>query len=243
MLEVVDLGKNYGRTAALASVSFSLPPGICIVAGPNGAGKTTLLRTLTGAERPSAGTITLDGVDVLSDPWKARRHISYLSDAVPLYGDLSVEDHLIYRGRLKGLSSKRLRARIRHVTELLDLKPVYTRYTSLLSAGQRKRVGIADALLSDSRLLAIDEPYDGLDPVHCEMLTKALESLSRHTVIMLATHRLDAVEKTKSTCLVLASGRLAAKIDVATRPEGTTLTEAVANSVAAFYTSTPEALA
>ena len=240
MLDVAQLRKTYGATVALSSLTFSLDPGICIVAGPNGAGKTTLLRTVCGAERPTSGSVLLDGVDVHGGGLRIRRHISYLSDGVPLYNDLTVENHLIYRGRLKGLSSRRLRARIRHVTEILDLKPIYTWQTGCLSAGQRKRVGIADAMLTDVRLLAIDEPFDGLDLPHCEMLSRALLSLSRHTLVMLATHRLDVAGDLGGVCMVLASGALAARIDVSARPAGESLSSSVGAALRAFYASAPE---
>lgn len=210
MLEVRNLVKRYGAATALAGVSFSIDPGICAIVGPNGAGKTTLLRTVTGAERADSGTVTLDGMDVYANAPRIFRHIGYLSDQVPLYRDLTVEDHLLYRGRLKGLVPRRLRARVRHVTELLDLKPVFSKQTSSLSAGQRKRVGIADAMLTDVRVLAIDEPFEGLDADHCEMLAAAFASAARHTLVLLATHRFDVLEKAGGTCLVLASGALAA---------------------------------
>lgn len=209
MLEAAKLRKTYGNTVALAGASFSLAPGICIVAGPNGAGKTTLLRAVTGAERADSGTVALDGMDVYSDNLRVFRHISYLSDRVPLYADLTVEDHLRYRGRLKGLVPRRLRARLRHVTDALDLRPVFTKRTGALSAGQRKLVGIADAMLTDSRLLAIDEPFAGMDDLHCETLAAALKSVSRHTLVLLATHRFDVLERLEGTCMVLAAGEIA----------------------------------
>lgn len=241
MLEVSNLRKTYGGTVALDGVTFNLEPGIYLVAGPNGAGKTTLLRTLTGAEVPSAGSILLEGIDISSDRMRLRRHINYLSDSVPLYRDMTVEGHLIYRGRLKGLSSRRLRARIRHVTESLGLKAIYTKSTASLSAGQRKCVGIADAMLTDSRLLAIDEPFDALDSLHCEMLTKALTSAARHTVILLATNRLDAAEAIAGKCIVLTSGSLAGIFDTSNRPEGTTLSQAVSETLRKYYSTAPEA--
>ena len=237
MLEATKLRKNYGGTVALDSVSLSLNPGICIVAGPNGAGKTTLLRTVSGAEHPTSGSVTLDGMDVHGDSLRMRRQISYLSDAVPLYRDLSVEDHLLYRGRLKGLSAMRLRARIRHVSELLDLKPIYTRPTASLSGGQRKRVGIADAMLTEVRLLAIDEPFAGVDETHCEMLVAAFASVSRHTLVMLATHRLDSAALLGGTCVVLASGALAATFPCSASPGGGSLAAGVAEAVRAHYAS------
>lgn len=242
MLEVEKLRKRYGNTTALSDVTFSLPPGICIVAGPNGAGKTTLLRAITGAERADSGTVTIDGIDVYGGGIRMLRHISYLSDRVPLYADLTVEDHLNYRGKLKGISPRRLRARIKHLSDLLDLRPVFTKRTSALSAGQRKRVGIADAMLTDSRLLAIDEPFAGLDKQHCEILAKALASFSRHTLVMLATHRFDATEGLSGKCLVMSSGELAGIFDfggeAADQPP---LGERVADTIRNFYANGQEA--
>lgn len=209
MLEAEKLVRNFGDTTALAGISFSLNPGICVVAGPNGAGKTTLLRAVSAVDPADSGRVMLDGMDVYSGNPRIRRHISYLSDSVPLYRDLTVEDHLQYRGRLKGLPARRLRARIRHVTDLLDLRPVFTRRTSALSAGQRKRVGIADAMLTDSRVLAIDEPFDGLDADHRALLAKALRGVARHTLVMLATHVFDALDSAQGTCMVLSHGEIA----------------------------------
>lgn len=240
MLEVSNLRKTYGGTVALDNVTFNLEPGIYLVAGPNGAGKTTLLRTLSGAELPTSGSVSLEGNDIFGDRMRVRRHINYLSDSVPLYKDMTIEGHLVYRGRLKGLSSRRLRARIRHVIESLGLKAIYTKSTASLSAGQRKCVGIADVMLTDSRLLAIDEPFDALDSIHCEMLCKALASAARHTVILLATNRLDAAEAIDGKCIVLTSGSLAGIFETANRPEGTTLAQAVAETLRKHYSTAPE---
>ena len=239
MLEAVKLERRYGATPALAGVSFSLPPGICAVTGPNGAGKTTLLRAVTGAERADSGTLALDGADVYSSIPKIFRHISYLSDRVPLYSDLNVEDHLLYRGRLKGLSPRRLRARIRHLADILDLTPVFAKRTSSLSAGQRKRAGIADALLSDVRLLAIDEPFEGLDAPHCAMVADALAGIARHTLVMLATHRADVLDGHSGTCLVLSSGALAAQFPFGPG-DATPLAPRIAAALQAHYRRGPE---
>lgn len=242
MLEVDKLRKRYGNTTALADVTFSLPPGICVVAGPNGAGKTTLLRAVTGAERADSGSVKIDGIDVYAGGLHMLRHISYLSDRVPLYADLTVEDHLNYRGKLKGMSPRRLRARIKHLSDLLDLRPVFTKRTSALSAGQRKLVGIADAMLVDSRLLAIDEPFAGLDRQHCEILVKALASFSRHTLVMLATHRFDVAEGLAGKCLVMSSGEIAGIFDFNGAEAGRQpLGDRVADTIRTFYAKGLEA--
>lgn len=210
MLKAEHLKKQFGNTIALADVSLSLDTGICAITGPNGAGKTTLLRVLTGAERADSGAVFLDGMPLSGDDIRILRHISYLSDKVPLYSDLTVEDHLQYRGRLKGLPPRRLRARMRHLTETLDLRQIFTKRTATLSAGQRKRVGIADAMLTDASVLAIDEPFAGVDDVHCGMILAALRSAARHSLVLLATHRFDILEKADGTCIVLATGKVAA---------------------------------
>lgn len=212
MLEVSDLTKRYGRSAALRGVSFQLENGFCLVAGANGAGKTTLLRVLAGASHASAGSASLDGINLFADPFLSHRLTSYLSDRVPLYDDLSTEDHLIYRGRLKGLSGMRLRARVRRVVEDFDLGAFRLERISRLSAGQRRRVGLADALLLDARLLLVDEPFAGLDESHARRVAELLADAGRHAVVLAATHAISTAEGLDGTCLVLSSGRLAARI-------------------------------
>ena len=219
MLEVRNLTKRFGRHEAVSDVSFDLDAGICAVTGPNGAGKTTLLRAIAGADRVAGGSVVLDGLDVFAEPMRAHRHISYLADTVPLYGDLSVEEHLTYRGRLKGLSGKRLRARLRHVMEELDLKGIATARTSSLSAGQRKRAGIADAILFETRALLIDEPFAGLDAEHVELVLDVFQTLAKHAIVMLATHDIPTVSRLDGKCLVLHSGRLAGELDISP-PDG-----------------------
>ncbi len=215
MLEVRQITRTFGHHAAVDGLSFTLDAGICVVAGPSGAGKTTLLRTLAGADKAAEGAVTLDGLDIFADPLRAHRHISYLADTVPLYRDLTVEEHLTYRGRLKGLSGRRLRARLRHVIEALDLKGIATVRTSALSAGQRKRAGIADALLCETRALLIDEPFAGLDREHVEPLLDLLATIAKHAIVLLATHDLSAVSRLEGQCLVLHAGHLAGLIPLA----------------------------
>ena len=212
MLEVRQLTRSFGRHEAVSGLTFSLDSGICVVAGPNGAGKTTLLRTIVGADKASDGFVSLDGLDVFADPMRAHRHMSYLADTVPLYKDLTVEEHLTYRGRLKGLSGRRLRARLRHVIDVLDLKSLATVRTAALSAGQRKRTGIADAILCETRVLLIDEPFAGLDEDHVAPLVEILSTIAKHAIVLLATHDLYAFEGQEGQCLVLHAGHFAGLI-------------------------------
>ena len=222
MLEVRNLTRRFGRHEAVSDVSLDLDAGICVVTGPNGAGKTTLLRALAGADRATSGSVILDGIDVFAEPMRAHRHISYLADVVPLYGDLTVEEHLTFRGRLKGLSGMRLRARLRHVVEALDLKGIATARCSSLSAGQRKRAGIADAILCETRALLVDEPFAGLDSEHVGPLLDIFQTLAKHAIVMLATHDIATVSRLDGKCIVLYSGRLAGELDISA-PGGDTL--------------------
>ena len=214
MLEVRQLTRCFGRYEAISGLTFSLDSGICLVTGPNGAGKTTLLRTLVGADKAADGSVTLDGLDVFADPMRAHRHMSYLADTVPLYKDLTVEEHLTYRGRLKGLSGRRLRARLRHVIEALDLKGLATVRTAALSAGQRKRAGIADAMLCETRVLLIDEPLAGLDEEHVGPLIDVLATVAKHSIVLLATHDLYAFDDQEGQALVLHAGHFAGLIPI-----------------------------
>lgn len=211
-LEFREITKCYGTTVALDNFSMKFKPGITFAVGPNGAGKSTLLRLAAGVTRQTAGNIIIGDFDVRFDPMKARRCISYLSDTVPLYGDLSVEEHLTYRGRLKGLSGQRLRARLRHVMERLDLISCSRERTRGLSAGLRKRVGIADSVLTDTRFLLIDEPFAGVDSEHIRLITAELTAAAKHSTVILATHRLDIAETIQGTCAVLGGGVLAGTI-------------------------------
>lgn len=208
MLEVCGLSRNFGRTAALDAVSFRLDSGVCTVIGPNGAGKTTLLRTLAGALHPTRGTASLDGVDIFNDPFAAHAKMSYLSDKVPLYTDLTVEEHLIYRGRLKALSGVRLRARVRKVINALDLGEIARERITRLSAGQRKRTGLADAFLTDCKLYLVDEPFAGLDEMHAAKFTEYVRDIAQRATVMMATHEIEIAEKCGGKFMVLREGRL-----------------------------------
>lgn len=211
-LELRELTKRFGKTVALDQLTLTLEPGIVFATGPNGAGKTTMLRLAAGLLRPSSGSVFLGDTDIAADPMKARRYTSYLSDTVPLYGDLSIEEHLTYRGRLKGLSGQRLRARLRHVMEHFDLLQHSGERTVSLSAGLRKRVGIADAMLTDSRLLLVDEPFAGVDDEHVKLIAAEFATAAKRGIVLLATHRLDIAGTLPGSCVVLNAGTLAGVI-------------------------------
>lgn len=163
MLEVDHISFSYGRHTVLDDVAFDVAPGeIVALAGPNGAGKTTLLRLLSCLLMQDSGTVRLDNINPLERPIKYRRAIGYLSEHCPLYSEMTVEEYLIYRVRLKGERSMRVRRRVSEALEDCGLEEQRKTRIRLLSQGFRKRVGLADALVQHPKLLLLDDPLAGL---------------------------------------------------------------------------------
>lgn len=214
MLDVRQVEKRFGRILALQGVSLEVPSGeIRAVVGPNGAGKSTLLGLVAGVLKPGAGQILVGGLDTAARAVPARRQMAFLPENCPLYDDLRAEEHLAFRGRLKGLSRKRLRARLRSVMESCGVEPLRRRLVGGLSQGERQRVGLADALLTEPRLLVLDEPFAGLDPEQAERIGALLAGYTRHGTVLLATNRLDLAERFCPRCTALYRGRLAGTLE------------------------------
>ena len=225
MLEVRNVEKRYAGRLALQDVSLEVLAGeIRVVVGPNGAGKSTLLGIVAGVLRAGAGQVLVGGVDAAGARADlVRRQMAFLPENCPLYNDLRVEEHLAYRGKLKGLARKRLRARLRSVMESCGVEPFRRQLAGRLSLGQRTRVGLADALLTEPRLLVLDEPFAGLDPEQAERICVLLAGCARHGTLLLATHRLDMAVRLGPRCTALFRGRLVATLD--TQSDGSPLAE------------------
>ena len=174
IVEVLNLRKKYGAIQALKGISFSIGKGEIVgFLGPNGAGKSTTLRILSGLIPADSGEAKVCGVDLAEEEGEVRRHIGYLAENNPLPEDLRVIEYLNFRARLKGLEGSRKRERTRIVLDICDLeRKVSERKIGNLSKGFRQRVGIADALLAEPRLVILDEPTIGLDPSNPPLLVK-----------------------------------------------------------------------
>ncbi len=175
--------------------------------GPNGSGKTTILRIVTGYLRPSAGTVRVDGHDVL-DGRAARRLIGYVPEDGPLYGHMRVVEYLAFAGRLRGFAGAELGRRIEAACERLGLGPVRDRIIGRLSRGYRQRVSLAQAILHGPRLLVLDEPTNGLDPRQIIEFRGLVRRLAADCAILLTSHILGEIERVADRVAILLNGHL-----------------------------------
>ena len=209
MLEVEQLPFRYGRHTVLDGITFDVAPGeIVAVTGANGAGKTTLLRLLACLLMQDAGTVRLGGIDPLVRPVKYRRGIGYLSEHAPLYTEMTVEEYLTYRVRLKGERALRVRRRVQEALEWCGLQEARHTRVRLLSHGFRKRLGLADALVMHPRLLLLDDPLAGLDLPHRRKIAAVLTAVSSRAAVLLAGHEVQEMQAWCTRMLVLRGGRL-----------------------------------
>ncbi|MBT7922723.1 MAG: ABC transporter ATP-binding protein [Opitutae bacterium] len=213
VIEVTDLSKAYGRVKALSGLTFSVAKGEIVgFLGPNGAGKSTTMRILCGMTGADSGEAQVCGVDLAEEEGEVRKHIGYLPENNPLPEDLRVSEYLKFRGRLKGLSGGRLRERLEATLNLCDLRrSASERLIGNLSKGYRQRVGIAEALLDEPKLLILDEPTIGLDPRQTGIIRKLLDRLRGETSFLLSSHVLSEVEASCDRMLILNRGRIVAE--------------------------------
>ncbi|MGJ8676675.1 MAG: ABC transporter ATP-binding protein [Akkermansiaceae bacterium] len=207
MIEVHNLCKRYGKHTAVKDISFEVGKGKIIgFLGPNGAGKTTTLRMLTGYLPPTSGSAKIAGYDMFRQSLQARRHIGYMPENVPLYDEMRVREYLRYRGQLKGLKGKHLRANLAEAMDLCSLTDVRRKMIKTLSKGYRQRVGLADALIHKPDLLILDEPTNGLDPNQIRSIRKLIKRLGETHTIMVSTHILSEVEMICDHVIIIDEG-------------------------------------
>lgn len=234
MLEVVGLSKSFalprahrrGRKGptlgppdpredgrwfhAISDIGFTVEAGSIVgLLGPNGAGKTTLLRVLSTALRPTAGTASFDGIDVVRDPLAVRRILGFLSGNTGLYGRLSPREMLSYFGRLHGLDEAALKRRVDDLVQRLDMGSYVDRRNDTLSSGMKQRVSIARTLIHDPSVVVFDEPTTGLDVAAAENILKLVERCrDEGKTVLLCTHHMHEVERVCDRVLVVNEGRL-----------------------------------
>ena len=211
-IDAEHLHKSFAGSVAVWDVSFHVARGEVVgFLGPNGAGKSTTIRMLTGVFPPSSGRASIAGHDVVRETIAARSQLGYLPERTPLYGDMSVARYLGFIAEMKDLPARDVTAAIRRAMGAAGIEHVAHRLVGNLSKGYRQRVGIAQAILGDPRVLILDEPTSGLDPEQVAEIRALIRSLGdeRRTVI-LSSHILSEVEQICSRVIILARGRILA---------------------------------
>lgn len=214
MIIVDNVTKAYANQEdAVSNLSFEVPEGTILgFLGPNGAGKTTTMRMISGFMAPTRGHIKVAGYDTVTQSMQARQQIGYLPETPPLYNELTTRAYLDFIGRLRGIKSKSERQqRIAEVAESCWISDVLDKTPTKLSKGYRQRVGLAQALIHNPRLIILDEPTIGLDPRQIQETRKLIKSLGgKHTVI-LSTHILPEVQMTCDRVIIINQGKILAQ--------------------------------
>ncbi|MFT7669634.1 MAG: ABC-2 type transport system ATP-binding protein [Planctomycetota bacterium] len=211
MITAKNLTRRFGPLLAVDDLSFEIERGEVVgFLGPNGAGKTTTLRILAGFLPASSGSATIAGFDVLRKSLEVRKHIGYLAETVPLYGEHRVDEMLDFQGRLHGLSRKERKERIPVVLDKVGVLDRRRQLVGQLSRGLRQRVGLATALLPNPDVLILDEPTSGLDPLQRIEVRKLIEDLAGQHTVLVSSHILPEIEAVCPRVIILSHGRLAA---------------------------------
>lgn len=210
------VSKTYGELVALDGLELDIQRGEVLgLLGPNGAGKTTALRILCGLLPASAGTVTIDGLDVQREPLAARRKFGYVPEGAPLYANLSPRQHLMLVGRLYGLDEARLAEEARRLLAALELEPRADDPVGDFSRGMRQKAALACAILPRPDLLILDEPLSGLDAPTTAVIKELLRAWAeRGGAVLYTSHLLDVVERVCDRMAILASGKLVALGDL-----------------------------
>jgi len=211
MIEVQELTKRYGELVAVRDLTFKVEAGrIWGLLGPNAAGKTTTMRVLTGYLPATSGRATVAGFDVFNEPDAVKRTIGYLPEVVPLYQDMTVSGFLGFVAEIKQVPAAKRKAAIARAIESAGLKDVSRRLIKNISRGFKQRVGIAQAMIHDPKVLVLDEPTIGLDPAQIMEIRELIKSLRGEHTILLSTHILPEVTQVCDGVVIINQGRLMA---------------------------------
>jgi ABC-2 type transport system ATP-binding protein len=212
MIKVEGLTKYYGERAAIRDLSFNIEKGEVIgFLGLNGAGKSTTLKVLGCVLLPTSGRVEIDGFDVTRDPHEIRKRIGFLPDTPPLYDEMTVEGYLEFVAQLRGVSSSDLRARVNDAMAKTALTGRKDDVIASLSHGYRQRVGVAQALVHNPRLLILDEPTSGLDPVQIVEMRELIQKLKGEHTVLVSSHILGEISQICDRYLVIQDGEIIAR--------------------------------
>jgi ABC-2 type transport system ATP-binding protein len=211
MIDVQNVSKAYGPVQALDGVSFHVGAGEIIgLLGPNGAGKTTMMKILTGYLQPDEGQVRVDELDVLTDTLQVQRRIGYLPENAPLYPEMTVQSYLKMIADLRQVPEDSQLSLLAEAVRATSLEDHLVRPIGQLSKGYRQRVGLAQAILHQPKLLILDEPTVGLDPTQIVEVRELIRRLAHESTVLLSTHILSEVEATCDRVIILLNGQVRA---------------------------------
>jgi ABC-2 type transport system ATP-binding protein len=203
------LTRSFGGRRVIHGVSLELRRGEVLgLLGHNGAGKTTTLQMLTGCLLPESGEVEICGINLLSNPARAKMHLGYLPEVPPLYRELRVNDYLAFAARLRGIKSAEVPSVLNRALQRCGLEAVAKKVIGTLSKGYQQRVGIAQAIIHDPAVVVLDEPTVGLDPAQIRDIRSLIRELGDHNSVILSTHLLGEVENICDRVEIMHYGRL-----------------------------------
>ena len=211
MIQVKKLVKKYGGHVAVDDLTFTVEQGkIYGFLGPNGAGKTTTMNVMTGYIAANGGTVIIDGHDILKEPLKAKACIGYLPEVPPLYPDMTVREFLLFAAELKKLPKTERKKQVQELMERLELDEMKNRLIRNLSKGYRQRVGLAQDLVGNPKVLILDEPMVGLDPKQIIEMRDLIKGLAGEHTVILSSHILSEISAVCDHIMIISRGKLAA---------------------------------
>lgn len=208
-IEVKNVSKIYGKQKALDNISFTVEPGRIVgFLGPNGAGKSTMMKIITCFIPQTSGNVTVCGYDVIDHPIEVKRQVGYLPEHNPLYLDMYVKEYLDFVGGVHKVKNRR--SRIKEMIDLVGLEIEQNKKIGALSKGYRQRVGLAQAMIHDPKVLILDEPTTGLDPNQLEEIRNLIKNIGKEKTIMLSTHIMQEVEAICDKTIIINRGKIVA---------------------------------
>ena len=211
MIEIEKLTKKFANFCAVKEVSFNVLTGeILGFLGPNGAGKSTTVKMITGFLTPTSGKVSVFGHDIETEALAAKRLMGYLPEGAPSYGDMSVAQYLKFIAEVRGYRGAELKQRVVDVMAQINISDVAHQKIETLSKGYKRRVGLAQAIMHDPRVLILDEPTDGLDPNQKQQVRELIQNLSKDKIVIISTHILEEVEAICHRAVVINKGRIVA---------------------------------
>lgn len=210
-LEIVNLTKAYKNKKANENINLTLESGVYGLLGPNGAGKTTLMKQIATLTTPTSGKILYNGKDINSLDDKYREVVGYLPQDFDAYKNFSAKDFLLYIGALKGMGKNEAKIKTEKLLNLVGLHEVRNKAISKFSGGMKRRVGIAQALLNEPKILILDEPTAGLDPQERARFRNLLSQIGKETIVILSTHIISDIESVAKETIMIKDGNVLLK--------------------------------